>query len=532
MIKDKRKNEGGNFSRNIISGTLSMTASALIVKFIGLIYKIPISSLLGDVGMGYFNSAYTMYSFFYLLCTAGVPKAIMIVISEARVKGRSVDEKKIMSVAYATFISLGIFLCAALILFARPLAELIGNKPSCASMISIAPSILFVSIGGVIRGYLSAGAQLGEIAVSGIIESVGKLGVGLALAMIGKRMNLPLDRVAAMTIFGVTVGAFFGSLYLYICSKKQKTGEKAEQSSPITATGVIIKRILSISIPITLSAAILSITGIIDLGLIMRSLSKLGYSDNVTSALYGNYTTIAVPMFNLSTALISPISIAFLPVFTRHIVSSDNDGFIKAEKQTLDLTCLLCAPLTFGFIVYSKEIITLLFPSSELHSGAALLCFISPAILFSSSLLIVNTILEARGIPTAPLVSMTVGGIVKALSSYLLITETDLGILGAPLGTVISYGAALLVSMLMYVKTFKRHFPIFERAAVPYSISFISLILSRIVYDNMISVIDFLPAFIISVLCAALIYLVFSTLFGTVNPFEYFKMAKYTNLPE
>ena len=67
---DKNSEKGGIFT-GMIGGALSLTVSAVVVKIIGLIYKIPISSILGDEGMGYFNSAYTVYAFFYLLCTAG-----------------------------------------------------------------------------------------------------------------------------------------------------------------------------------------------------------------------------------------------------------------------------------------------------------------------------------------------------------------------------------------------------------------------------------------------------------------------------
>jgi stage V sporulation protein B len=66
----------------ILGGTLSLTLSTIIVKILGLIYKIPLATILGDEGMGYFNSGYTVYSFFYLLCTAGVPKSVMILVSK------------------------------------------------------------------------------------------------------------------------------------------------------------------------------------------------------------------------------------------------------------------------------------------------------------------------------------------------------------------------------------------------------------------------------------------------------------------
>ena len=75
------KNKMGN--KSIVRGALSLTVSALIVKIVGLIYKVPLSYILSDEGMGYFNSAYTVYTFFYIICTAGVPKAISIITSSA-----------------------------------------------------------------------------------------------------------------------------------------------------------------------------------------------------------------------------------------------------------------------------------------------------------------------------------------------------------------------------------------------------------------------------------------------------------------
>jgi O-antigen/teichoic acid export membrane protein len=71
--QDRRKN-------GIIDGAISLTLSTMVVKVLGLIYKIPLSHLLSDEGMGYFNSAYTVFALFYLLCTSGVPKAVMIII--------------------------------------------------------------------------------------------------------------------------------------------------------------------------------------------------------------------------------------------------------------------------------------------------------------------------------------------------------------------------------------------------------------------------------------------------------------------
>ncbi len=529
MTKKSDKVKNG-LSNGFIGGTLSLTLSVVIVKLIGLVYKIPLASILGDEGMGYFNSAYTVFAFFYLLCTAGVPKAVMILISEAKAKGQKLEEGKIIKVAITMFMTLGGVITLLFIVFSAPLASLIGSTKSYATMIAIAPSILFVSLSGVIRGYLSANMKLFDIAVSQIIEGLGKLSVGLVFAMVARRLNLALEIISALTILGVTLGAFFGLLYLLVCSKIKISKETLGQNDKKVREGHIARRLLSISIPITISAAIMSVTNLIDLALIIRSLIEKGYSESTANALYGNYTTLSVPMLNLATAVITPISVAYLPIFTRCCISSDRESLLKTQRSAIELISVMGAPMMIGLIVFSKEILTLLFPRSQTEIGAILLCLVAPSILFSSLLLIVNTLLEANGRVKAPLISMIVGSIVKIIISYYLITKTDMGISGAPIGTTLSYAAALFVSIIIYTVSFKRHIPLFTASILPYFNAALSVMLSRLVFIWLSGRVTEGLALILSVMLAALIYLIISVINGVLAPRKIIEVAKYTKL--
>ena len=124
----------------VLGGAISLSLATLIVKLLGVFYKIPLAAILGDEGMGYFNSAYTVYAFFYLLCTAGVPKAIMILISEKTAECRGEEINKIMHIASRAFLLLGVAVCGAFIIFSEPLASFIGNSSSRATMIAAAPT--------------------------------------------------------------------------------------------------------------------------------------------------------------------------------------------------------------------------------------------------------------------------------------------------------------------------------------------------------------------------------------------------------
>ena len=509
-------------SDDVIKGTFSLTISTLIVKALGLIYKIPLANILGDEGMGFFNSAYTVYSFFFLLCTAGVPKAIMILVSSSKAKNEEEEVKRIINIALRLFLYLGIGISVVFIVFSGSLSRLIGNSQAKATMIAVAPSIIFISLASVIRGYLSADMKLLEIAVSQVIEGVGKLAFGLIFACLSARANLPLHMISAMTILGVSFGSLIGLIYLFIVSKIKIQRYKAGQN-------YVLRKILRISLPITMSAAIMSLTNVIDLGLIMRSLEHIGYTEGEAAAMYGNYTTLAVPMLNLALAIISPISIAFLPVFTRAISTNDLELHKASEESALNLTSYIASPMLVGLIAYSGEILSLLFPSSSIEAGAMLLCLLSPAIIFSSSLLVVNNSLEAGGRVRAPLISMSCGCVVKIAVSYLLIRNPAFGISGAPIGTVCSYATALLISVIIYRIEYSRSIDAFSGFATASLFSTASVLLSRVLYNAIYTKVGDTFALMIAIILCAVLYFGILGLYSLMKGHGKIELAKYTN---
>ena len=85
-----------NNNNAFLKGTLSLSLSVIITKILGVSFKVPLSYVLGDEGMGYFNTAYAIYGFFYILCTAGVPKSITLLMAENRVDERKKDDYVIL----------------------------------------------------------------------------------------------------------------------------------------------------------------------------------------------------------------------------------------------------------------------------------------------------------------------------------------------------------------------------------------------------------------------------------------------------
>ena len=467
------KNSVSNSKNQLIKGAASLSIAAFFVKVLGLAYKIPLAHILGDDGMGYFNTAYTVYTFFFLICTAGVPKAITILVSE---DSTNINESPgtLIKAARHTFIIIGLALAIIFTVTAFPIARFVGNRRAAFSMIAIAPAIPFIAGAAVYRGYLSGRMRFGAVAVSQFIEAAIKLIMGLALSGIAIRIKLPSEQVAAAAILGITLGSVITFVQLRISSKTSIKAKNVGQRSLLSKS--LLRRIFEISFPITLSSAVISLVNIIDLTVIIRGLKQTGYTENLSTILYGNYTTLAVPMFNFALSVTSSICISALPMLTQFALKKEGKQFENSLACASKLTAFFALPATVLFGLFSREILTILFDYGSVAVGSSMLTLLAPSVTMVALLTLINTVLEAKGGYVVPLLSMSVGGVAKIFASVILVGKPEVGLLGAPIGTLISYFVSITCSLVIYSSRLGRVFSIIR----PFLISGICAVIAII----------------------------------------------------
>ena len=294
--------------KSIVTGVMLLSVSGIIVKIMGLLYKIPLANLLGNEGMGYFTGAYTIYLLFYTIATAGLPIALSILIARARVTGGATLVARIDKITSALFAVVGLTSFAVLGFGSAFFANAVGNPKSVYAVAAISPSILFVCIMGAVRGYFQGHKIMLPTAVSQITEAAGKLLIGVFLANYALKRGYPSEKVAAFAILGITIGSAFSMVLLLLmkfryCRRENKTAlllrkENGEFALPSVRT--LIGEIIRIAIPVTLSSAVVSLSGVIDLAMVMHRLSDIAYKMEGTTALYGNYSSTVTARTNPS----------------------------------------------------------------------------------------------------------------------------------------------------------------------------------------------------------------------------------------
>ena len=498
-----------------------LSLSTFIVKVIGLAYKIPMMSLLGAEGMGYFNSAYEIYALLCVISTAGLPVALSILISADAEGGRWRRIERIYRTAMTLFGIIGGAGSLFMLLFAERISAFIENTNAAGCIIAIAPALLFVCVASAVRGYFQGLCRMTPTAVSQLIEAMGKLILGVSFARLAIDRGYGIPVASAFAVVGLSLGTLLSAVYLLILKAiSNKRLSKEIQDSCGVGELNILGTLVRIAVPITLSSAVLGVTRVIDMALIMRRLQDIGYTSVGANSVYGAYTTLAVPIFGLVPSLITPISLALVPRLSSAIEKGSAAAQSEVVSSSLRMTVLLSMPASVGVAVYSRPILELLFSSQReaIDTSAPLLSLLGISILFSCVITTANAILQSYRQTSKPIISMALGALVKVVSAYLLIGVPSIGVWGAPISTLLCNITVTAIDVYYICKYVPRIESMVDLYARPLGASLAMMVISFAVFAS----ISYLTeagavAFIAALLVAVAAYFVLSLLFGAVR---------------
>lgn len=438
--------------KRFFSGMLLLTFSNILIKAVGLLFKIPLTNLIGETGMGYFNSAYTIYAWFYMLTTAGLSVAVSMIVSEYRARAATKQIKIVLRTVLLLFFAIGLAGTLIMVLGAERLAAFIKADEAAICIMAIAPSLFFSCLSSALRGYFQGYQVMFPTAVSQIMEACGKLFIGISIAKYTISLGMKTSEVAASALLGIAVGIAAG--FLFLCVTKLFFNERKydseytkleESDAPLLSGRSIAARLIKIAVPITISSSVMSLTNIFDTLIMTDRLMVFGYSNADAIKIYGNYTSLAVPMFNLPPVLIYAITYSVVPLITASLTRHETEEAKRYMHSSIKLTSLIAMPCAIGLGVMSYQILSLFFDRELVENGAGMLTVLAPSVFFVCMLAITNAVLQANGHERKPMISMLVGSLVKLVSTYMLIPV--LGRYGSPVATFISYATIVVINL-------------------------------------------------------------------------------------
>jgi stage V sporulation protein B len=194
----------------------------------------------------------------------------------------------------------------------------------------------------------------------------------------------------------------------------------------------------------------MSLTNMIDTGLIQRILQNSGMSEEIAASLYGNYRSLAVPMFNLPPVLVYPIAYALVPSVAAAFASGNRALANERIESSIKYAVMIALPCALGLGSMADPILCLFYKAESAHMASPLLTYLAPSSFFVCILAVTNATLQACGRERYPVISMLAGAAVKCASSIILLDR--FGIAGAPISTFICYVTVTALNLYFTVK--------------------------------------------------------------------------------
>ena len=452
---------------SFFGGAAILAAGILIVKLIGMFYKIPLINIIGEAGAADFNNAYNIYAVLLTVSTAGLPVAVSQLVSEANALNRRNQVRRTFRLALVLFLTLGLISFLVMFFRADALAGMMNDSKAAAGIRALAPAVVCVGCLAALRGYSQGHSNMAPTSVSQIIEALCKLVVGLGLAFWLVKQGKDPDVAAAGAITGVTVGTVVALIYMVLDFFLSRGREDTHGTDRPDSAGSILANILKIAVPITLSSSMVGIVTVIDSSLVQGQLqSALDLTEKASRTLYGNYSG-ALNIYNLPTSLMAAITASVIPAVSAALARRDRRGAARITGSALRITALLSFPMGVGLFVLGTPIIRLLFPSLNVEVAGPLLSTLGIATPFVCMVLVCNSVLQAHGFINLPVIVMVLGGIVKIVNNYNLVGA--IGIAGAPVGNILCFGLALVLDLVVITRVIPnrpRLLPIFVKPAI------------------------------------------------------------------
>ena len=501
-----------NKKESFMQGVLAIMFSQVLIKILGLAYKVYLTNKdgFGDAGNAIYNAGYQIYALLLTLSSIGVPGAISKLVSEKVAVGNYKGAHRIFKIALLTFAVVGFAGTAILFLGAEYISSVVLQIPEAEyTLIALSPSIFFVAIASVIRGYFNGMQNLTITARSQSLEQLFKTILTIIIVeMLAVMSGLDTTLMAAGANLATTLAVILSFIYLYRYYNLQKKEiwkeiKKSEKEYKPENGNKVLRQILSVSIPMSLSSIISAVNRTIDGITVVRGL-KTFMSEAAAKVQYGILSGKVDMLIGLPLSFNIAFATALVPSVSSATARGDYEIIKKRVSFSLMVTMLIGLPCTVGLCIFSEPILALLFPNAP--DGGLILKISAFTIIFTVLAQTVNGALQGLGKLMVPAIALLTGVIVKFILNLILVPMEEIGILGAAASSVICHIISFTIGFTILRKNIKLDLGFFKFILKPVIATVVMVIISYYSYIKLLAIFNGTVSTVIAMLNAVFIY--------------------------
>ena len=450
MVKILKKNDKKSVLKNqFYISIFSIFFIQILIKIVGMIYNLFLTNNenYSDEGNGIFMSAHQIYILFLTISIVGIPTSITKLISGKSKNG--VDVQKILQISLMVWGVIGTFEMFFVFALSNKIANIfMGNIENVSILKLLAIGIPFVNFNSVYRGALNGIEKTSEGTIIQFIEQI----IKVVFPIIGlywlRNLNIETQKnILYIVTFGVTSSVII-TFFIYMNKWKKYKNNIIEESNIRYID--IIKNMFLLSIPVT----IIGIFGIINKNIdsiSLRYILKDVLSLEKINEIYGMIVSKVDVLINLPIGLNGAITIPLLPKISKMYSNNDYIGIRNIISSSIFISMGFAIPITAGYILFSKDILNLLYPNA--NSGSDLLMMSSILIILNMLLQIIMVYYNAIGNTNIIIRSFGFGAIIKLILNVFLIRIPNICEKGIIISSIVS--DIFIIYILMKNKIFK-----------------------------------------------------------------------------
>lgn len=385
--------------------------SSILVRLIGIIYRVPLNNILGEKGVAYYGVAFDVYSILLLLSSYSLPLAVSKMVSKRTTLKEYRNTKRIFIFALIFSLCCGVAAFCITFFGANIFAKVLNYPQSAIALRVLSPALIILSVLGVMRGYFQGLGTMVPTAFSNIFEQIVNAIVSIVAASALYKSVTTAQEAAyafenvreAYGAAGGTLGTVCGAaaalafmIFLFMLYRKTLNRQIAnDKSEYVEPAGEILKVLVMTIIPVILSTTIYNISGLIDSGLFSNILKAKGVAeaqkDILTGMFTGNYRLIV----NVPIALASALASSLIPSVVKSMTQNNKGSVIRKVESSIKVSMIVAMPCAAGIGALSRQIIGFLFPTSVDPSKVSLMLMVGClSVVFYSLSTITNSILQ------------------------------------------------------------------------------------------------------------------------------------------
>lgn len=510
-------------------GTL-LAAASIIVRMIGLIYRIPMANILGEEGNGIYSIAFNIYSLALILSSYSLPLAVSKMVASKVAQKEYKNAYHYFTAALKFAILSGFVVGGIVFLGAGVLADFFETPGAKYPLQVLAPTIFIVALLGVFRGFFQGNSTMVPTAVSQVLEQIINAIISVAASYGFMKAHSASENISAYGAAGGTLGTLVGALtalsflagvyFLYHPVLKRKM--KRDKTKTISNRALYEGLILTI-LPVILSQTVYQCSSTLDTMLFGKIMKFKGMEEVVRSSMIGVYGTQYTVLLSVPLGIATAMGTSMIPSIVSSYTLGNLDEVRKKVKSVVKFNMLIAFPAAAGLTVLSEPIICLLFPSLINYRGIAvkLLLFGSLALIFSALSTVTSGVLQGINRMNIPMFHSAISLGIHLIIVTVLLTVTNLGVYSLIIGNITFPLVVCILNgrsvrkYLRYKQEVKKTFmiPLLSSFIMAICVFSIYQITKLLLHSNLISV-------LLSVLIGIIVYFASILLFRGVEKEE------------